>query len=161
MRILSEEISSNETEFSRMVDQIRTILPKFLPGYMIPSAYLPIRSLPFSNSYKLDRRALKERANSLAISELRKTTSSKERKHHDRPLTEREDKLRSLWAEVLHTAPETVGIQDDFFNNGGDSLKAMALVSAARRKGINFSVAQLYQLRNIVELTKLAGVEGI
>ncbi|KAF6241054.1 hypothetical protein HO173_000848 [Letharia columbiana] len=90
-----------------------------------------------------------------------KITSSKERNHQDRPLTEREDELRSLWAEILHTAPETVGIQHDFFNSGGDSLKAMALVSAARRRGINFSVAQLYQLRNIAELTKHAGEEAI
>ena len=161
MPILSEDISSSETEFSRIVDQIRTILPNFLPGYMIPSAYLPIRSLPFSNSYKLDRRALKEKANSLAISDLQKTTSSKYPNHQGRPLTEKEDKLRSLWAEILHTAPETVGIQDDFFNSGGDSLKAMALVSAARRRGINFSVAQLYKLRNIVELTELSGEGAI
>lgn len=161
MRILSEEISSNETEFSRMVHQIRTTLPRYLPGYMIPSAYLPIRSLPFSNSYKLDRRALKERANSLAMSGFQKITSSKERKHQDRVLTEKEDKLRSLWAEILHTTPETVGIQDDFFYSGGDSLKAMALVSTARRSGINFSVAQLYQLRNIVELVKLTGDEAV
>ena len=39
---------------------------KLLPGYMIPSAYLPIRPLPLSKSYKLDRRVLKERKNQLA-----------------------------------------------------------------------------------------------
>lgn len=161
IRILSEEISSRETAFSRMVDQIRTTLPKYLPSYMVPSAYLPIRSLPFLNSYKLDRRALKERANSLALSDIQKTNSSKESIHQDRPLTEREDKLRKVWAEILHTTPETVSIQHDFFNSGGDSLKAMALVSAARRRGINFSVAQLYQLRTIGELTKLGGEEAI
>lgn len=60
MGISSEELSSGEGSFSRMVEQIKTTLPKYLTGYMIPSAYLPINSLPFSNSYKLDRRALKK-----------------------------------------------------------------------------------------------------
>lgn len=160
MGISSEDFSSGETAFSRMVGQIRTKLPENLPGYMIPSAYVPIGSLPFSNSYKLDRRALKERANSLALSEFQKTNSNKESKFQERPLTENEAKLRSLWAGLLHTAPETVGIDHDFFHTGGDSLKAIALVSAARRTGIYFSVAELYQLRNIAELTKLAGEEA-
>ena len=161
MGISFKELSSGEKSFSRIVEQIRTTLPKYLPGYMIPSAYLPINSLPFSNSYKLDRRALKERANSLILSEIQNQLSSKKGKHQERPLTEREDKLRSLWAEILHTTPESVGIQHDFFHSGGDSLKAIALVSAARRRGIYFSVVQLYQLRNIAELTKFAGEETI
>lgn len=161
MPIDSEEISSSQTAFSQVVYQIIMALPNFLPGYMIPSAYIPIQSLPFSNSYKLDRRALNERANSLPISAIQETTSSKECKHQDRPLTEREDKLRSLWTELLHLPPESVRIHQDFFSSGGGSLKAMALMSAARRKGINFSVAQLYQLRHIGELSKFAGEEAV
>ena len=159
--ILSDNISSDEIAFSQMVDQIRMALPNYLPGYMIPSAYLPIRSLPFSNSYKLDRKTLKERANSLSLSEIRKTNSSEECIHKDRPWSEREDKLRNVWAEILHTTPETVSIQHDFFDYGGDSLKAMAFVSVARRMGLNFSVAQLYQLRSIGELARLAGDEAV
>ena len=97
----------------------------------------------------------------MALSELQKTPSSKKSKHQERPLTEKEAKLCSVWAELLHTAPEIVGIQDDFFHTGGDSLKAITLVSAARRSGMYLSVAELYQLRNIAELTKLAGEEAI
>ena len=158
---LSDNVPSDEVAFSQMVKQIRMTLPKYLPGYMIPSAYFPIRSLPFSNSYKLDRRALKERANSLSLSEIQKTNSSEGYIHNDRPWSEREDKLRKVWAETLHTSPETVSIQHDFFACGGDSLKAMALVSAARRRGLNFSVAQLYRLRSIGELARLVGEEAI
>ena len=158
---VSDNAPSDEVAFSQIVDQIRMKLPKYLPGYMIPSVYLPIRSLPFSNSYKLDRRALKKRANSLSFSEIQKTNPNEGCIHEDRPWSEREDKLRKVWAEILHTSPETVSIQHDFFACGGDSLKAMALVSAARRKGLNFSVAQLYRLRSIGELAKLAGGEAI
>lgn len=128
---------------------------------MIPSAYLPIASLPFSNSYELNRRALKERANSLTLTDLQKTASNKESKHQERPLTKKEAKLRSLWEGLLHTAPETVGIRQGFFHVGGDSLEAMALISAARRSGMYFSVAELYQLRNIAELAKLPEGEAI
>ena len=159
MSILWEELASNETLFSRIVDHVKVRLPELLPDYMLPLAYLPIRSLPFSNSYKLDRRALKERANSLTISEIQKALSSKVREHEDRRSTEKEVMLRSLWVKILHAAPATVGIEEDFFHNGGDSLKAMTLVSAARRRGIYFSVAQLYQYRTIAELSQLAGEE--
>lgn len=159
LSILWEKLASSETLFSRTVDQVKMELPKLLPDYTIPSAYLPMWSLPFSNSYKLNRRALKERVNSLTILEIQKTLSSKERKDEDRRLTEKEVMLRSIWVEILHTAPETVGIYQDFFYSGGDSLKAMALVSAAHRRGIYFLVAQLYQYRTIAKLSQFAGVE--
>lgn len=74
-------------------------------------------------------------------------------------MTGTEDKLRDLWAKVLHIAPENIGIYHDFLFCGGDSLEAIALVNAARRRGIHFSVAQLYQLGNIAALAKFGGGE--
>lgn len=159
MSILWEEIVSSETLFSKTVSRIKTRLSTYLPEYMIPSAYISIQSLPFLNSYKLDRRTVKERANFITSSEMQKILSDEEPGHDSRPLTEREVVLRSLWAEILHVAPDTIGIHQDFFYSGGDSLKAMALVSAARRRSISCSLAQLYQLRTIAQFSQLVGEE--
>ena len=159
MDILWEELASSQTPFSRVVEHVKIELPNYLPSYMIPSAYIPIQSLPFVNSYKLDRRALKERANSLEISEIQGTISGKEYDHPKRHLKQNEGMLRNLWAGVLYMDPETIDIHDDFFSLGGDSLKAIALVSTARRKGMHFSVARLYQSRTIAELVQLTGEE--
>lgn len=152
--ILWEELASRETPFSTRIDQVNMRLQKFLPRYMIPSAYIPIRTFPMTNIFKLNRRKLREKANILAISDIQNATSGLQCKQTDRPLSKDEETLRGIWAEVLQIAPYTVHIEDDFFRIGGDSLKAMAAVSAARRKGMNLSVAKLYEFRNIVELTQ-------
>ena len=112
-----------------------------------------------TNIFKLNRRRLREFANTLAISDIQNATSGLQCKQIDRPLSKDEETLREIWAEVLQIAPGTVKIQDDFFHIGGDSLKAMAVVSAARRKGMNLSVAKLYQFRNIIKLTQNSGEE--
>ena len=159
MDILWEELASKETPFSKTVDQVNKRLRKFLPSYMIPSAYIPIQTLPMTNVFKLNRRVLRERANTLAISDIQNVTFGPQRIQTDRPLSKDEEALLLVWAEVLHVAPDTLDVQDDFFRIGGDSLKAMAVVSAARRKGIHLSVAKLYQFKTVAELAQNTGEE--
>ncbi|TVY91840.1 Nonribosomal peptide synthetase [Lachnellula willkommii] len=149
-----------DTRFSRTVQHIESKLREVLPNYMMPSVFVPISLLPFSNSYKLDRRILKERANMLELSEIQKALCGKRTPKQGTPplMTEAQKILRNIWAKVLYVNAETLSLEQDFFLSGGDSLKAIALVSMARRKGIHFSVTQLYKFRTIAELTQL-GVE--
>ena len=154
MDIFWEELASSETPFSKMIDLVNTRLRKFLPSYMIPSAYIPIRTLPMTNVFKINRRILREKADSLAISDIQKATSGPQYKPTNRLLSKDEEALRDIWAEALHIDPNSVNIQDNFFRIGGDSLKAMAVVSAARRRGMSLSVAKLYQFPNVTELTQ-------
>ena len=67
---LEELKSSIDPSFSEAMQQVDVKLRKVLPDYMIPSLYIPVKSLPFANAYKLDRKALKETVNQLEESDI-------------------------------------------------------------------------------------------
>lgn len=161
VEVLWEELESCETEFSKMISHMETKLREILPSYMIPAAYIPIRMFPMSNIFKLNRRKLKATADALNISAIRNPKSGHRSNHADDDLSEDEKRLLTIWTKVLHLSSDAIGIRDDFFAIGGDSLKAMAVVTAARRENIGVSVAKLYQFRNIEALAKHIGEDKL
>ena len=86
-----------------------------LPDYMIPARYVLVPSLPLMPNGKIDRRAL-----SAATAELSATDVGF-------PRTPLEDSLAAIWRQVLAVAP--IGIHDDFFELGGNSLTALQAIS--------------------------------
>ena len=100
---------------------LRAALARQLPDYMVPSALVVLERLPLTPNGKLDRRALPE-------PELGRAHS------HRAPRTPQEAILCSLFAEVLGV--ERVGVDDNFFERGGDSIVSIQLVSRARRAGL-------------------------
>ena len=70
------------------------------------------------------------------------------------PRTPREELLARLWAEALGL--ERVGIQDDFFKIGGDSIHAIQLVGRARRQGLVFTSPELFEHPTVEALAKIA-----
>ncbi|MCY9264016.1 amino acid adenylation domain-containing protein [Bacillus haynesii] len=87
-----------------------------LPAYMMPDSFTILPNMPLTTSGKLDRSGLPEPAHSGEADVMPKA-----------PRTFLETELVSIWQEVLKR--ERVGIRDDFFQLGGQSLKAAALVS--------------------------------
>ncbi|KAL8983821.1 MAG: hypothetical protein Q9205_002043 [Flavoplaca limonia] len=139
---------------------LESSLGKALPKYMIPSMYIPCARLPVTTSGKLDRKQLRTLGSSITESQnamfrLSGTTSGQE------PSTETEKTLASLWESILNLAPGTVGMNAQFFRMGGDSIAAIRLVNAARSKGINLTVANIFQNATLAEMCENASVEGI
>jgi amino acid adenylation domain-containing protein len=97
---------------------LRAFLRERLPEYMIPSAIAVLEDLPLTPNGKIDRTALSARP----------AETSAAREHFAPPRDETEAKLCAIWSEVIGV--EQVGIDDDFFDLGGDSLQ---LAQAAAR----------------------------
>ncbi|MFC9156620.1 non-ribosomal peptide synthase/polyketide synthase [Streptomyces bauhiniae] len=114
-----------------------------LPGHMVPAAVVLLDTLPLTPNGKLDRRALP------APDFAAEVTST-------RPRTEREETLCALVAEVLGL--ERVGVEDDFFSLGGDSIVAMQLVARARAAGLAFSPRDVFRHKSAAGLATVAGV---
>ena len=74
--ICLEALKSLDPSFSEAIQRVDSRLRQVLPEYMIPSLYIPVKSLPFANSYKLDRRALKDTANRLKESDIQDIAKS-------------------------------------------------------------------------------------
>ncbi|WP_420881832.1 amino acid adenylation domain-containing protein, partial [Rhodococcus sp. (in: high G+C Gram-positive bacteria)] len=124
-------------------DTLRAWASDKLPEYMVPAAFVVLDAFPLTPNGKLDRRALPE-PDLAAASE------------HVAPRTELEATLAGLIAGVLGL--ERVGVTDDFFALGGDSIVAIALVNQARREGFSVSARDIFQLRTAAALA--AALDG-
>ena len=96
----------------------RAVLAKRLPSYMVPTAVLVIESMPLTVNGKLDTRAL-------PAPEYRDTD------RYRAPSNAVEEVLAGIYAEVLGI--DRVGVDDPFFDLGGDSLSAMRVIAAVNR----------------------------
>ncbi|MEU4770263.1 non-ribosomal peptide synthase/polyketide synthase, partial [Actinosynnema sp. NPDC023794] len=112
-----------------------------LPDYMVPSAVVVLDRFPLSPNGKLDRAAL-------PVPDLGSGVSGRA------PRTPREAVLRDLFAEVLEVP--AVGVDDSFFDLGGDSIVSIQLVSRARAEGLAFSPREVFEHRTVERLAAIA-----
>ncbi len=125
-------------------ESLRTHLQQRLPDYMVPGAFVEIGTLPLTPNGKLDRAALP--APEYAAAEF------------VAPRTPVEAALAQVWAEVLRV--DRVGVEENFFALGGDSILSIQVVSRARRAGIELSPRQVFQYQTIAQLAAVAGTAG-
>ena len=128
--------------------QLSVYLSGKLPGYMIPSFFIPIEEMPLTPNGKIQRKALPEPG---------KKTGEK----YSAPRDEIEKKLADLWAGVLNIKlpPEAeqhpIGIDDNFFRLGGHSIKATILVSRIYEIfDVKLPLAELFKLKTIRALSQ-------
>ncbi|MFS0581059.1 amino acid adenylation domain-containing protein [Brevibacillus sp. 179-C9.3 HS] len=116
-----------------------------LPDYMVPTEYVLLDELPLSANGKVDRKALAKLGG-------RKTSTPK--KAHVAPTSEMEVKLASVWEEVLGVSE--IGIHDNFFSRGGDSLRAIQCLNLLKeRYEIDLSLQNLFEASTICTLAEL------
>ncbi|KAL9079438.1 MAG: hypothetical protein Q9157_001692 [Trypethelium eluteriae] len=130
---------------------LESALVEALQSYMIPSVYIPVAQMPMTSSGKLDRRTLRTAAEALPEEKIAAYRLAG-KKTGRAPATEVELLLQKLYASVLNIQTDAIGVDDDFFRLGGDSVSAMRLVTASRREGILLSVASIFQRPKLVDM---------
>ncbi|MGH3620980.1 MAG: non-ribosomal peptide synthetase, partial [Sciscionella sp.] len=118
---------------------LRERLGRSLPDYMVPAAFVELQALPLTPSGKVDRRALPAPELNLE-SEV----------GHLAPRTTVESELARIWAEVLGV--RRVGVLDNFFSLGGDSILSIQAVSRAREAGLGLSTKDVFLNQTIAQL---------
>ncbi|MCU0287457.1 MAG: condensation domain-containing protein, partial [Acidobacteria bacterium] len=101
-------------------DELKKYLALRLPDYMIPSYIITLPELPLNRNGKIDRHLLPE--------PFEKTQES-----HIPPRDKMEEELVTMFADVLDINAEQIGINTNFFKNGGHSLKAVILIAKIHR----------------------------
>ncbi|GAF50796.1 putative non-ribosomal peptide synthetase, partial [Rhodococcus wratislaviensis NBRC 100605] len=120
---------------------VRTAAAGRMPEYMVPSAIVVLEKLPLTPAGKLDRGSLPE------------PEFSSNRAFRS-PQTETEEILAHVFAEVLGV--EQVGVDDGFFDLGGDSIRSIQLVSRAKAQGVVFTARDVFEHRTVARLSEVS-----
>ncbi|HEY4562708.1 MAG TPA: amino acid adenylation domain-containing protein, partial [Thermoanaerobaculia bacterium] len=132
-------------------EELRQALRERLPEAMVPAVFVPLASLPLNANGKVDRRALP----ALEPSGAREPVA---------PRTREEEILATVWAQVLRLP--RVGVEDNFFALGGDSILSVQIVARARQAGLLLTVRQIFETPTVAGLalhataTEAAGGQG-
>jgi amino acid adenylation domain-containing protein/non-ribosomal peptide synthase protein (TIGR01720 family) len=123
------------------VAEVRAHVASLLPEHMVPSAVVVLDALPLSVNGKLDRRALPAPVFAGAA-------------RSRAPRDAREEALCGLFAEVL--GAERVGIDDSFFDLGGESIISIQLVARARKAGLVITPRDVFVHKTVAALAEAA-----
>jgi amino acid adenylation domain-containing protein/non-ribosomal peptide synthase protein (TIGR01720 family) len=123
--------------------ELRDFLHTRLPSYMLPTAFIPLYALPLNPNGKVDRRALPAPEDVLPAAS----------DSFIGPRTPIEETLAAIWAEVLR---RPVGIHDNFFALGGDSILSIQIIARANRAGLRLTPWQIFQHQTIADLAAQA-----
>ncbi|WP_304117836.1 non-ribosomal peptide synthetase, partial [Mycolicibacterium bacteremicum] len=120
----------------------REALGTRLPGYMVPAAIVTIDALPLTPNGKLDRRALP-------------APGYDQPDRYRAPGSAVEETLAGIYAEVLGL--ERVGVDDSFFELGGDSIMSMQAVARARAAGLSCRPRDIFVEQTVARLARVVG----
>ncbi|MEN2438711.1 plipastatin non-ribosomal peptide synthetase PpsC [Bacillus sp. JR_21] len=119
-------------------EQVRSLLARSLPNYMIPAYIIEMETLPLTSNGKLNRKALPE-------------PNFTSKQTYAPPRNDLEDQLALIWQEVLGI--QRIGIEDSFFELGGDSIKALQVSARLGRYGLSLQVSDLFRHPKIKDLS--------
>ncbi|WP_190120132.1 non-ribosomal peptide synthetase, partial [Streptomyces flavofungini] len=124
--------------------ELRAFAAARLPEFMVPARVLVLDRLPLTTNGKVDKAALPEPVFQGSA--------------YRAPQSGAEEALALLFSEVL--AVDRVGVDDDFFSLGGDSIQSLQLVSRARAQGVEITSRQVFACRTVARLAEAATAEG-
>jgi amino acid adenylation domain-containing protein len=124
------------------LDELRNRLKERLPEYMLPAALIPVKSLPLTEHGKVDRPSLPQPA----------WDASATVNGHMSPRTSLEEALAEAWREALDLS--SIGIDANFFDMGGDSIRSIKARAKALEKGVTFTLQQLFQNPTVRKLSE-------
>ncbi|WP_137169582.1 non-ribosomal peptide synthetase [Marinomonas sp. FW-1] len=134
---------------------LREAMQSQLPDYMIPARWLVLEQLPRLGNGKVDRTALAQ----LNVEDcILQTSDLGSGEGQPEPMSPVESALLDVW-RILLNRPE-LGIHDNFFAHGGDSILGLQIIAKAKESGIKLTPKDIFEQQTIAELALVAEVEG-
>ncbi len=125
-------------------EALRCFLAARLPAHLVPARFVTLAALPLTDNGKLDRKRLPAP----------KSVAEASRADRAQPQTPLERMLASIWSSTLRT--EHIGLHDNFFKLGGDSILTIQIVARAREAGVRITPRQLFDHPTIAALAGVA-----
>ncbi len=146
--VVLDRVDSNNNKFlcGYLVSEEKVNIKKLkeslnikLPEYMIPTKFIQLEQMPLTQNWKIDRRELLK-----CLDELN------EEEDYVKPRNKSEEIIASIWSEVL--GKDKVGIDNNFFSLGGDSIKIIQISSRLRKYNLKIDVQDFFDCPTIREL---------
>ncbi|MGY2376057.1 amino acid adenylation domain-containing protein [Pseudomonas sp. SDO524_S393] len=127
--------------------KLRNDLGTRVPDYMVPAHFITLDELPLTRNGKLDvqRLPLPHKANDDSAT-------------HVAPRNDVESLLATIWQDVLQR--EQVGVHDNFFAIGGDSILNLQIIARANQQGLKLTPRQLFENRTIADIARVLGADA-
>lgn len=125
------------------VTELRDFLLACLPSYMVPSGFMWLDRFPLLPSGKVARKSLPVPANPGMVSGVLYVP----------PRTPEEEVLAAIWSDVLGL--ERVGVRDNFFVLGGDSIRTVQVLALAQKSGLGLKLPDLFERQTVSELAEV------
>lgn len=138
--------ASSKTDQETSLQELKNHLETVLPNYMVPGYFITLEEMPLLASGKIDRSALPEPNPSTSMDT-----------GYAAPRNELEQILVAVWEEVLGI--EHIGIDHNFFELGGDSIRAIQISSKLNSYGYALKMKDLFQNPEISKLSKFVRIE--
>ena len=130
-------------EEAQTLAEMKEYLSYELPDYMIPAYFVSIDAIPLTSNGKINRKSLPDPSGSINTGV-----------EYVAPRDQTEEELAKLWQEVLEV--EKIGVNDNFFDLGGHSLKATVLVSRIHKYfNIEISLREVFSNQTVAEAAEL------
>ena len=123
------------------VSELREQLSEYLPEYMVPTAYVWLKELPLTANGKINRKALPS-----------PDDTGTEIGKYIEPRTLEEQILCGIWSQVL--SMDRIGIDDNYFALGGDSIRSLQIITRAAERGLKFTVGDLFLYQTVRTLAQ-------
>ena len=137
---------SHKKEVGMAISRLREALASKLPKYMVPTVWIVLEDLPLNASGKLDRKAVAEWVKKMDEETYRNVMElAQSDKAKIQPSNKMEASMRKLWSKVLGIPEDSISMDDNFLQSGGDSITAVRLTAAARQEGITLLVRDIFQ----------------
>ncbi len=126
-----------------IVERLKTQIKDSLPPYMMPSHFVVLSEFPMTNNGKIDRKALDAVQFEKVSDEL----------DLEADVTEQEEQLLQIWRQYLSN--ESLQVNDDFFESGGNSILLLRMMKPMQLAGFDISVNDFYQRRTVRKCCEL------
>ena len=129
-----------DSDFNVTEKDVREFLRKSLPNYMVPTYIMKLDKMPYTINRKIDRKALP----------MPDMNNGDVPEKHEK-LNPKQKKLLDIWSKLLHN--NSISIDDNFFDIGGDSILAINMQIEALKDGFNFEYADIFNHPTIRDLS--------
>ena len=140
VRLVAYVIAEQGVESS--ASWLRSQLYEVLPNYMVPSRIVFLDAFPRNSSGKVDTKALVQIETVSPAQQL------------DDPETENEVILLSIWQELFDS--QAIGVTDNYFELGGDSIQSIQMIAKAREAGLQLGLDLIFKYQTVRDLARQA-----